>query len=342
MAESPTDHELSDHIRQLIESTLSEEFGFPVALSEGVPEDLTTQFVDQVAQHLINRTIQLALEDAETPGPANERHPHNGLNDLIGAEWLWFTKSVLRTSYPSILGHPLRKRQGGNKPPQLMAELIRFFSKAGERVLDPFGGAGGTALGAYLAGRVSVNIELNPESISLYREVCAQEHLEPHEFIQGDCREILPGFPVESFDFIATDPPYSPELKQTMSGEVPSIHYGHINRRSSYVTYSDDPRDLSKCADFEAFFAALDEVGRELLRVLKPKRYLAMILRDAYQDGEYIHTSARVAQRYQALGWTFKGEKIWYSTGTRIRPYGYPYAYVPNIIHQNILIFRKE
>ena len=51
-------------------------------------------------------------------------------------------------SYPSILGHDLRKRQGGNKPPQLMQELIEFFSKPADVVLDPFAGVGGTALGA--------------------------------------------------------------------------------------------------------------------------------------------------------------------------------------------------
>ena len=49
------------------------------------------------------------------------------------------------------------------------------------------------------------------------------------------------------------------------------------------------------------------------------------------------------ATKSAAFDWKrFKGEKIWYSTGARIRPYGYPSAYVPNIVHQNILIFRKE
>ena len=69
---------------------------------------------------------------------------------------------------------------------------------------------------------------------------------------------------------------------------------------------------------------------------------MAMVLRDAYQGSRYIPTSAIIVQRYDEIGWVYKGEKIWYATGARIRPYGYPNAYVPNIIHQNILIFRKE
>lgn len=44
-------------------------------------------------------------------------HPANDLNELPGEEWLYFTRSVLLTAYPSELGHALRKRHGANKPP---------------------------------------------------------------------------------------------------------------------------------------------------------------------------------------------------------------------------------
>ncbi len=345
MTDSTPEHDMIEHIRQIIDSTLSETFDVPVSLAGCLP-DGGERLLAHVAQHIVTQMLQPEPGHTRTPNgqrpDSGDQHPRNRLNDLTGAEWLWFTKSVLRTTYPSILGHDLRKRQGGNKPPQLMQELIEFFTKRGERVLDPFGGAGGTALGAHLAGRDSLSIELNPESVAIYQAVCEQEAIPPHAFRLGDCREILPTLPAESVDFIATDPPYSPELEKTMSGTPGSALYDRANRRSSYIPYSDDPRDLSKCGSFDAFFAALEDVGRELLRVLRPRRYFVMILRDAYQDGAYIHTSAIVARRYQALGWTFKGEKIWYSTGSRIRPYGYPSAFVPNIIHQNILIFRKE
>ena len=67
-------------------------------------------------------------------------HPANELNELPGEEWLYFTKSVLTTAYPSELGHALRKQHGANKPPRLMARLIEFFTKSGELFLDPFAG----------------------------------------------------------------------------------------------------------------------------------------------------------------------------------------------------------
>ena len=36
-----------------------------------------------------------------------------------------------------------------------------------------------------------------------------------------------------------------------------------------------------------------------------------------------------------------KGETIWYQVGTRLRPYGYPVAYIPNIVHQHIVFLHK-
>ena len=38
---------------------------------------------------------------------------------------------------------------------------------------------------------------------------------------------------------------------------------------------------------------------------------------------------------------TYLGTKIWADQGVNLYPYGYPYAYVSNQIHQYILIFKK-
>jgi hypothetical protein len=36
-------------------------------------------------------------------------HPANQLNELGGARWLYFTRSLWTTAYPSELGHAQRK-----------------------------------------------------------------------------------------------------------------------------------------------------------------------------------------------------------------------------------------
>ena len=91
-------------------------------------------------------------------------HPSNSLNELSGDEWLYFTKSLLTTAYPSELGHAARKTHGANKPPRLMARLIEFFTKGGELVLDPFAGVGGTLLGAAVcrSPRRALGFEIEP------------------------------------------------------------------------------------------------------------------------------------------------------------------------------------
>src|SRR6476660_4037132 len=103
-------------------------------------------------------------------------HPANTLNELPGEEWLYFTKSLLTTAYPSELGHAARRAHGANKPPRLMARLIEFFSQTGELVLDPFAGVGGTLLGAAIAHgpRRAIGIELDPRWATVYGEVVAE------------------------------------------------------------------------------------------------------------------------------------------------------------------------
>ena len=76
--------------------------------------------------------------------------------------------------------------------------------------------------------------------------------------------------------------------------------------------------------------------------MLRPGRYATVIVRDAYQDGRYVFTGADLAARATSVGFVPKGDVIWYQAGTRLRPYGYPKVFVPNIAHQHILVLRKD
>ena len=61
-----------------------------------------------------------------------------------------------------------------------------------------------------------------------------------------------------------------------------------------------------------------------------------------YVDGVYRFTGAELAARAAAAGLVPKGDLVWYQAGTRLRPYGYPRAFVPNIAHQHIVVLRRE
>jgi len=293
-------------------------------------------------------------------------HPRNQLNELSGEEWLYFTKSVWTTAYPSELGDARRRVHGANKPPRLMARLIEFFTKPGELVMDPFAGVGGTLLGAAMARgpRRAVGIELSPRWAEVYAEVVAAAEgespdgpilvdlgpqdpggprsFEPSgcEMRVGDARQLLRDIPDGSVHFVATDPPYNVQLPMTMSGGALSEAWA--NRRTDYAMVTDDPADLANAADYPAFLEAMTEVLAELRRILVPGRYATLIVRDAYQDGRYLFTGADLAGRAATVGLVPKGDVIWYQAGSRLRPYGYPNVFVPNIAHQHILVLRRE
>jgi DNA modification methylase len=267
-------------------------------------------------------------------------HPRNRLNALSGNEWLYFTKSVLRTSYRAHAGHDLRRSHGANKPPYLMRHLIEFMTAPGGTVLDPFSGVGGTLLGAALCGRRATGIEVNAEWIDVYRAVCEREGIAEQEVLAGDCRHLLAEFAATGrvFDCIATDPPYSIALDKTMCDG----RYDLQARRTDFDSFGESGDDLRNLASFDQYYAAMEEVARLLLPAVRPRGYCAIIMRDSYQQGRYEFASAEVARRFEAAGFVLKGVKVWYGTGSRVRPYGYPNAYVPNIVHQNILILRRE
>jgi DNA modification methylase len=294
-------------------------------------------------------------------------HPANTLNELTGEEWLYFTKSLLTTAYPSELGHAARRVHGANKPPRLMARLIEFFSRSGELVLDPFAGVGGTLLGAAIARRPrrAIGIELDPRWAAIFEQVVhdlANERdgagpdladlgatdpggprpFDPSgvEMRLGDALALLPSIADGSIDLVATDPPYNLQLPMTMAGGA--LAETHANRRTDYAMVTDSADDLANAADYPTFLGQMERVFGEVERVLRPGGYAVVIVRDAYQDGRYVFTGSDLAGRASAVGLVPKGDLIWYQAGTRLRPYGYPRAFVPNIVHQHILVLRCE
>jgi DNA modification methylase len=295
------------------------------------------------------------------------RHPDNTLNELSGEEWLYFTKSIWGTAYPSELGHAVRKAHGANKPPRLMARLIEFFTTTGELVLDPFAGVGGTLLGAAIARgpRRAIGLEIERRWVDLFDELTTKLSAERDglgplladigvadpvgcrtfdatgiEMRHGDTLRLLPEMEADSIDFVATDPPYNIQLPITMAGG--KLAEAHANRRTDYAMVTEHDGDLANSADYATFLDRMEAVFAELCRVLRPNRYAAVIVRDAYQEGRYIFTGSDLAERATRAGFTIKGDVIWYQAGTRLRPYGYPHSFVPNIAHQHVLVMRRE
>lgn len=276
----------------------------------------------------------------------------NLLNDLNGSQWLFWTDTLYITSFSPDATHPLRKEHGAMKPPELMAEIISFFTKREELVLDPFAGVGGTLLGAALTKRRAVGYELNPRWVEIYRQVqrdyvVQQGKLVPRSMVtarqgedikaplyQGDCLALMTGLEPASVDAVITDPPYG--CHHRVTGFPGETNFSMFNEG--------DPRDFANAADYDAFFTLMERFGREAWRVLKPGRYLVMIVGDRYLKGEFLPLGFRVAEKMRQVGFKLKGVRLWSNKATQrpLKPYAVYTSFVPNITHQNILILRKE
>jgi DNA modification methylase len=264
----------------------------------------------------------------------------NRVNDLTGREWVFWTRSVITKPYPPNLQHALRSEHGGQKPPDLCADLLRAFTKAGQSVLDPFMGVGGVLLGASLSGRSATGVDINPRWIEIYHEVCDRETIARQEAIVADAREALAGLTGRSFDCVLTDVPYwTMDTASRSRGTFKRVGTRATPVRKSKLSAFQGRQYASK----EEWLAEMTEVFAAAAGLLKPRGYLLTFIGDMYRDNRYHCLSADLAAALSSIGGlTWKANIVWYDVSKKLHLYGYQYAYIPSLIHQNVLVFRKE
>ena len=226
-----------------------------------------------------------------------------------------------------------------------MAEIIRFFTKKGELVVDPFAGVGSTLLGAALSERKAVGIEINPEWVRIYQEITACFSVKEERLVEGlagrkidgimltgDCLQELKKFPAGQVAAVITDPPYGCNHRVDFATETNFSMYN-----------PGEDQDLGNAPDLPAYLEKMAAFAREAWRILLPRRYLVVLIGDRYLNGEYYPLSTKVAEEIQKTGFKWKGTRIWWNQATQrpLRPYAINKCFVSNITHQNILIFRK-
>lgn len=264
----------------------------------------------------------------------------NRLNDLTGREWVFSTRSVwpVRTYPRNTFRHDLRSQHGGMKPPEFCADLIKVFTKAGEKVLDPFAGVGGTLLGATVAGRVAVGVELRATFASIYEQVCESEGMEKQPMVCGDSREILPTL-TGHFDMVLTDPPYwDMDRRSRSEGEFKRAkeRAGRGAVKSRLKDFGNNSMTLTQ------WLRLLRDVFKAAYPLLKPGGYLLCFMGDMYHSGRYWPLTDLTARVLERAGFTQKGRIIWEDTSKDLHCYGINYQWIPSMIHQEILVFRKE
>ena len=281
--------------------------------------------------------VELFNENGESRGFYDLK---NRVNDCTGKEWIFSTKSVIPKSYPPSFQHALRNQHGGQKPPELCAEIIRALTKEGDLVLDPFAGVGGTLLGCAIAKRRGLGIEITKDWINIYRQVCQLEHLAPFPMVHGDAVDVVPAIR-QQVDMVLTDIPYWNMDKVEKSKGT----FKRTNEAAQGV-YSDRSKlghfDEGAPASKEAWLELLVSVFSACYSALKNKGYAAVFVGNMYNKGEFHYLTADVAAALGSAGFIFKGEVVWYDVAKKLHLYGINYEWIPSMVHQSILVFFKN
>lgn len=284
----------------------------------------------------------------------------NKLNDLDGKEWIKNTKSVWMNTKSQkemksfemaidsgvlLSESPPRDSLKKNHPATFsendITKLIQFFTKKGETVLDPFLGTGSSGISSIKQYRNFVGIELYSEwlSIAKKRITSIDEHLQESVNIKlycGDALDIMYQFPDNSIDLIVTSPPYWGILnKNDHKAKRERISKGFA------TNYGNDTRDLSLTKDYATFLKLLSMHFKEYYRLLKPKKYTAIVVSDFRHGQEYYMFHSDVANILKNANFIIQGLIVLVQDNKKLYPYGYPSTYVPNISNQFVVLGRK-
>jgi len=290
------------------------------------------------------------------------RRATNDLNDLSGKEWIKFTRTWFVCDSPRYYRNKPTELHPARYPEEMVAEFLRFFTKRGGAVLDPFAGSGATLVACAENERVGVGVELSKRYAATAAGRVSDAAMS-QAVIRGDAREIgrasfwraqrevleeagiafSRGIP--QFDFAITSPPYWRMLRTSRGG----VFSKHKQRAAKGLdtAYSDDPNDLGNTSDYPAFIESLGRVFDAARRCVKDGKYLVVVAQNLRDPGGQVRMLAwDLARRVERPGsartrWLFQGERIWCQNTKPLGIWGYPKVFVPNYHHHYCLIFRK-
>ena len=138
----------------------------------------------------------------------------------------------------------------------------------------------------------------------------------------ADARD-LSSFEDDSFDLVVTHPPYMNIIKYS-EGKIEG--------------------DLSNTGSLPKFCDEIEEIARELLRVLRPDKYCAILIGDTRKGRHYVPLAFNVMQRFLKAGFVLKEDiiKVQHncSATARWRPKSRAGKFYL-IMHEHLFVFRK-
>jgi DNA modification methylase len=264
----------------------------------------------------------------------NQVDHRNKLNVLTGRQWIRFTKSwFVADGKPSDISHEINLHPA-SFPPPMIREFIEFFTKPGDRVLDPFVGTGSTLVACEECKREGVGIELYEKYVR------TSQTRTSFPVYLGDARNIIQTMvnKGKKFSLCITSPPYWNILKK-----VKDYNQQTRAEKGLDLKYGSDKGDFGLIATYKEF---LDEITTFFVRVaevLTNKGHLVIFVQNVRDGGETKPLAFELALKLkQTSVYRFLGERVWLQNQKVLRPYGYPYAFVSNVHHHYALIFQRS
>jgi DNA modification methylase len=310
---------------------------------------------DKIPKRLLSQWNEIALynsagniEKANSLYVKSENSAYdmgNKLNDLTSKAWIQETISVFSQKG---LGAKNENAQIEKEHPapfsyQDVGRLITFFTKEGEKVLDPFCGVASTLKACALESRIGVGIELNNKYCKLGKKRIDKEipssckYKSKQRIVLGNCENAIKKFKDNEFSFIITSPPYW-NILETVDHKVKQQRI----KNNLDIKYSDDKNDFGNIKRYDTFINKLCGFFDDCSRILLPQKYLCIIVSDFRKKDSFYLLHADIAHKLEEMGnFKLKGVRILYQRHKSIFPYGYPFSFVSNVHHQNVLILQK-
>ena len=265
----------------------------------------------------------------------------NQLNDLTGKEWLKLTKSFLMSERcvadKDAFAHPA---------PFLIKDIekmISLFTKKNMVVLDPFMGSGTTAIASVNLERSVIGVDLNESYRQLAYDRFKKNRIDITriKYILGDSKIELENIP--NVDYVITSPPYHNILKNDSKGlRKDSSNKGYrCGSRLGVEYYSDFDNDLGNQDSYGDFLTLLQEIMKKAYVKLNSGKYCSMIISDFTVNKKEICVQGDIVKLMSEIGFEFVGTIALLQDNKPLYPFGYPYAFKINHMHQNIINFRK-
>lgn len=312
---------------------------------QGIVTDIIKSCTKNIAEETIIEKTQDLNIDQKVDTVKSRNRIVNHFNDLSASEWIQETISVFVQKGLGA-GHKDAQIERQHPAPfsfQDVARFIKFFTKTGQTVLDPFCGVASTLKAAALNNRNGVGIELVKKYCDLGKKRLETEvefnlfNKSKQTIINGDAFEKINKFSDNYFDFIITSPPY-----WNILNKIDHKALQERVRNGLDTKYSNDKRDIANIPNYHDFLTKLSQFFESCSRILKPNKYLCVIVSDFRQKAKYYSFHSDLANLLEKKYYTLKGITILYQNHKKVFPYGYPFTYVPNIHHQYILILQNH